>query len=133
VSEDDPLFLDVEDVLEIHAMQLEVHGGGAGLRDLGLLESAVAQPQTWLGGGFAHEAPLAMAAAYLFHIVRNHPFVDGNKRAGMLAAVVFLDLNGISLDQPTDALYELTMGVAEGRLDKAAVAAELRRIAKEKT
>ncbi len=93
----------------------------------------MAQPQTWLGGGFAHEAPFAMAAAYLFHIVRNHPFVDGNKRAGMLAAVVFLDLNGISLDQPTDALYELTMGVAEGRLDKAAVAAELRRIAMEKT
>ena len=73
-----------------------------------------------------------MAAAYLFHIVRNHPFVDGNKRAGMLAAVVFLDLNGISLDQPTDALYELTMGVAEGRLDKAAVTAELSRIAAEK-
>lgn len=133
MSEDDPLFLEVDDVLEIHAMQLEVHGGGSGLRDLGLLESAVAQPQTWLGGGFAHEGPFAMAAAYLFHIVRNHPFVDGNKRAGMLAAVVFLDLNGITLDQPTDALYELTMGVAEGRLDKAAVAAELRRIAMEKT
>lgn len=133
MSEDDPLFLEVDDVLEIHAMQLEVHGGGSGLRDLGLLESAVAQPQTWLGGGFAHEGPFAMAAAYLFHIVRNHPFVDGNKRVGMLAAVVFLDLNGITLDQPTDALYELTMGVAEGRLDKAAVAAELRRIAMEKT
>lgn len=133
MSEDDPLFLEVDDVLEIHAMLLEVHGGGSGLRDLGLLESAVAQPQTWLGGGFAHEGPFAMAAAYLFHIVRNHPFVDGNKRAGMLAAVVFLDLNGITLDQPTDALYELTMGVAEGRLDKAAVAAELRRIAMEKT
>jgi len=129
VSADEPLFLDVEDVLEIHALQLEVFGGGAGLRDRGLLESAVAQPQMWLGGGFAHAGPFAMAAAYLFHIVSNHPFVDGNKRAGMLAAVVFLDLNGISLDQPTDALYELTVGVAEGRLDKAAVAAELKRIA----
>ena len=72
-----------------------------------------------------------MAAAYLFHIVSNHPFVDGNKRAGMLAAVVFLDLNGIRLDQPTDALYALTMGVAEGRLGKAAVATELKRIAAE--
>ena len=131
MSTDDPLFLDVEDVLEIHAMQLEAYGGGAGLRDRGLLESAVAQPQAWLGGGFAHAGLFEMAAAYLFHIVSNHPFVDGNKRAGMLAAVVFLDLNGISLDQPTDALYALTMGVAEGRLDKTAVAAELNRIAAE--
>jgi death on curing protein len=131
VSADAPLFLDVEDVLEIHALQLEVYGGGAGLRDCGLLESAVAQPQTWLGGGFADTGLLAMAAAYLFHIVSNHPFVDGNKRAGMLAAVVFLDLNGIRLDQPTDALYALTMGVAEGRLGKAAVATELKRIAAE--
>ena len=86
MSEDDPPFLDVEDVLEIHAMQLEVYGGGAGLRDRGLLESAV----------------------------------------------VFLGLKGISLDQPTDALYDLTMGVAEGRLDRTAVAAELSRIAGEK-
>lgn len=71
-----------------------------------------------------------MAAAYLFHIVSNHPFVDGNKRAGLLSALVFLDVNGISVDHPSDALYALTMGVAEGRIDKAAVAAELERIAR---
>jgi death on curing protein len=128
VSADEPEFLDVDDVLEIHALQLEIYGGGEGLRDRGLLESAVAQAQASFGGQFVHEGIFAMAAAYLFHIVSNHPFVDGNKRAGMLAAIVFLDLNGISTARPSDALYELTMGVAEGRIAKTAVAAELERI-----
>ena len=89
MSANDPLFLDVDDVLEIHAAQLEVYGGGAGLRDRGLLESAVAQPQSSFDGELVHEGLFAMAAAYLFHIVSNHPFVDGNKRTGMLAAIVF--------------------------------------------
>jgi death on curing protein len=133
VSVDGPEFLDVEDVIEIHATQLQVHGGPTGLRDRGLLESAVAQPPSWFGGQYAHDGLFAMAAAYLFHIVRNHPFVDGNKRTGMLAAVVFLDVNGISIARPSEALYELTMGVAEGRIDKAAAAVELERIAKSST
>ncbi|HEX7843754.1 MAG TPA: type II toxin-antitoxin system death-on-curing family toxin [Kofleriaceae bacterium] len=133
MSLDEPLFLDVEDVIEIHATQLDVYGGSAGLRDRGLLESAVAQPQASFGGALVHDGLFAMAAAYLFHIVSNHPFVDGNKRTGMLAAVVFLDVNGISIDHPSEALYELTMGVAEGRLQKAAVAVELARITKSKT
>lgn len=59
-----------------------------------------------------------MAAAYLFHIVRNHPFVDGNKRAGLLTALVFLDVNGISIIRPSEDLYALTIGVAEGRFDE---------------
>jgi death-on-curing protein len=133
VNSDDPEFLDVEDVIELHATQLEVYGGSDGLRDRGLLESAVAQPQISFGGEFVHDGLFAMAAAYLFHIVSNHPFVDGNKRAGMLSAVVFLDVNGISINLPSDALYELTMSVAESRIDKAAVATELVRIAKLKT
>jgi death-on-curing protein len=128
VSEE-PLFLDVDEVLELHAAQLELFGGSAGLRDRGLLESAVAQPQVSFGGQFAHEGLHAMAAAYLFHLVSNHAFVDGNKRIGLLTALVFLDLNGLSIVQPSDRLYELTMAVAEGRLDKPAVAAELQRIA----
>jgi len=132
VSSDEPEFLNVEDVIEIHATQLEVYGGPAGLRDRGLLESAVAQPQASFGGELAHGGLFEMAAAYLFHIVSNHPFVDGNKRTGVLAAVVFLDVNGISIDHPSEALYELTMGVAEGRIEKAAVAVELERIAKSK-
>jgi death on curing protein len=130
VNVDDIVFLDVDDVIELHASQLELFGGGAGLRDQGLLESAVAQPQASFGGQLAHDGLFAMAAAYLFHLVSNHPFVDGNKRIGLIAALVFLDLNGVSIAHPTEALYELTMGVAEGRIDKAAVAAELERVAK---
>jgi death on curing protein len=126
-----PDFLTLEEVLDIHAMQLGRFGGGAGIRDQGLLESALAQPAATFGGQFIHEDLFAMAAAYLFHIVRNHPFVDGNKRVGLLSALVFLDLNGIALEHGTEALYELTMAVAEGRVDKAYVTTELRRIAHE--
>lgn len=126
-------FLTVEVVLALHQRQLDRFGGGAGLRDLGLLESAVAQPQASFGGTYAHEGLFVMAAAYLFHIVSNHPFVDGNKRTGLLAAQVFLDVNGVSLEHESEAFYALTIGVAEGRIAKSAVAAELERIAKSKS
>ena len=129
---DDPLFLDVDDVLDIHATQLEIFGGSAGLRDRGLLESALAQPEASFDGQLVHGGLFAMVAAYLFHIVSNHPFIDGNKRAGLLAAIVFLDVNGIAIDHPSEDLYELTMGVAEGRIEKSAIAGELERIAKSK-
>ena len=100
-----PEFLDVEDVLELHRLQLQRFGGGDGVRDRGLLESAAAQPQSSFGGTYTHDGLFAMAAAYLFHIVQNHAFVDGNKRTGLLAALVFLDLNGISIDHDSEALY----------------------------
>ena len=122
-------FLSVEDALEIHAMQLARYGGGDGIRDRGLLESAVAQPQMTFDGELVHKDIYSMAAAYLFHIVSNHPFVDGNKRTGLLCALVFLDLNGITIEHSSEALYELTMTVAEGHADKATVAASLERIA----
>jgi death on curing protein len=125
-------FLTVEVVIALHQRQVDRFGGGAGLRERGLLESAVAQPQASFGGTYAHEGLFAMAAPYLFHIVSNHPFVDGNKRAGLLAAQVFLDVNGVSVEHDSEAFHSLTMGVAEGRIDKAAVAAELERIAKSK-
>ena len=91
-------------------------------------KSAVAQPS--FDGELVHEGLFAMAAAYLFHIVSNHPFVDGDKRTGMLAAVVFLDVNGVRLEHPSDELYALTMGVAEGRIEKRAVAGALESIAR---
>jgi death-on-curing protein len=126
-------FLTVEVVLALHQRQLDRFGGGAGLRDRGLLESAVAQPEASFGGVYVHDSLFAMAAAYLFHIVSNHPFVDGNKRAGLLAAQVFLEINGIELLHDSEAFYELTMAVAETRVDKLAVVAELERIAGSKT
>ncbi len=128
--QDAPTFLTVDDVLQIHADQLAVFGGGSGVRDRALLESAVAQPCASFGGEFVHDGLLQMAAVYLFHIVKNHPFVDGNKRAGLLAALVFLDLNGVSISEPTDALYELTIAVAEGRADKTTIATEFGRLAR---
>jgi death-on-curing protein len=92
-----PDFLTLEEVLEIHSTQLARFGGAAGVRDVGLLESALSQPQASFGGQYVHEDLFEMASAYLFHVVSNHPFVDGNKRAGLLSALVFLDINGIEI------------------------------------
>lgn len=124
-----PDFLTVQDIFEIHALQIERFGGSPGLRDRGLLESAIAQPQMVFGGNFLHTNLFEMAAAYLFHLVSNHPFVDGNKRVGLAASLVFLDLNGWPIRHGTDALYEMTMEVAQGRLDKPKIATCLRELA----
>jgi death-on-curing protein len=120
-----PEFLEVEDILLIHADQLERYGGLAGLRDHGLLVSAVSMPRSTYGGEFLHGDLFAMAAAYLFHITRNHPFLDGNKRTGAAAALVFLDLHGIEVAATDDALYDLVIAVAKGDTGKDAVAAFL--------
>lgn len=117
-----PYFLTVEDVLLLHEVQLGRFGGGAGLRDLPLLESAVAQPAATFAGSFVHTSLYEMAAAYLYHIVKNHPFIDGNKRTGLLSALTFLDTNGIRLLSGSASLYELTLGVAAGGVDKEQVA-----------
>ncbi len=124
-----PDFLTVEDVLGIHAEQIATYGGESGLRDLGLLESAVAQPQATFGGEYLHHGLFPMAAAYLFHIAQNHPFLDGNKRAGLVAALVFLKINGIAIDRGTDLLYDLTIAVVNGSADKQAIAEEFERLA----
>ncbi len=115
-------FLNLQDVLLAHRDQTARYGGDPGVRDLGLLESAIAQPRATFGGEFLHPFPFAMAAAYLFHIVQNHPFVDGNKRSGAVAALAFLELNGVTIDAPKGSLYELTIAVANGRADKAEIA-----------
>lgn len=101
---------------------MELYGGDQGLRDLGLLESAIAQPRAGVGGQYLHEDIYAMAAAYMFHIVQNHPFLDGNKRAGAVAALVFLDLNGIEIKAPKGSLYDLTIGVASSQIGKPEIA-----------
>jgi death-on-curing protein len=123
----EPDFLGLEEVLEIHRDQVERYGGRAGVRDLGLLESALGMPRAGAAGRWFHADLFEMAAAYLFHIVRDHPFLDGNKRVGAMAAFVFLAMNGIRL-RASNASYErLVRSVAEGRADKAAVARFLRR------
>lgn len=124
-----PEFLTLDDILEMHARQLERYGGAPGLRDRGLLESALAQPMATFGGELLHADLFAMAAAYLFHLVMDHPFVDGNKRVGLVAALVFLDLNGIAVEHGTEELYELTLSVAGRRLSKDDVAERFRELA----
>ncbi len=124
----EPQFLDVDDVLAIHAEALAAFGGSSGVRDAGLLASAVAVPRATFGGELLHEDLFAMAAAYAFHIAQNQPFVDGNKRTAILAAIVFLDLNGVEIPEATDDLYDAMIGIAERRLGKDDVAAVLRRL-----
>jgi len=91
-------FLSLSDILRIHQDQIEHYGGATGIRDSDLLESAVSMPQTAFDGQFVHHDLFEMAAAYLFHIVQNHPFVDGNKRTGTVAALVFLAMNHVEID-----------------------------------
>lgn len=118
-------------MLEIQRDQVERYGGSPGVRDLGLLESALAMPRAGSGGTYFHADLAEMAAAYLFHIVKNHPFVDGNKRVGAMAAFSFLVLNGQALPESVAGAFEsLVLAVAAGTADKAAVAAFFRRHAK---
>lgn len=122
-----PLFLTLGEIVEIHRDQIARYGGTPGIRDLGLLQSAAAMPHSGSLGEYFHSFPFEMAAAYLFHLVKNHPFFDGNKRVGAVAALVFLELNGRDLRVPEDKLADLVLGVAEGKRDKAAVAAVFER------
>jgi len=126
----DPEFLELEDVLELHERQIEAFGGTKGLRDQGLLESALAVPQATFGGQLVHDSIFAMAAAYAFHVAENQPFLDGNKRTGLGAALLFLRLNGLRVMDPGEALYDAMIAIAERRLDKPGLAALLQRLAR---
>jgi death on curing protein len=99
------VFPTIDDVLELHALSLRRYGGTEGIRERALLESALAQPQAIFGGRFLYEDLFTMAAAYVFHLVKNHPFIDGNKRIGLATALAFLDINGVSIDRGTDELF----------------------------
>jgi death-on-curing protein len=121
------VFLSTEMVQRIHEDQIQRYGGSLGIRDMGLLESAVAMPQAGFGGQYFHTDLFEMAAAYLFHLVKNHPFVDGNKRVGSMAAYAFLELNGKTFDAPEREYGDLVLAVAEGKLAKSAIAEFFRR------
>lgn len=124
-----PEFLDVDDVIALHGVLLEAHGGQSGIRDRGLLESAVATPAATFDGAFLHEDLFHMAAAYAFHIAENQPFVDGNKRAAIGAALVFLDINGVDIPEATATLHSAMLDVSARRIDKSGLAEILRRLA----
>lgn len=120
-------FLTLDEVLALHADQIERYGGRAGIRDIGLLRSALGVPSVTFERRFLHGSLHEMAAAYLFHLVRNHPFIDGNKRVGLAALLAFLGLNSRWLDADPEELETLVRGVAAGKTSKAEVAVFVQR------
>ncbi len=120
-----PEFLNLEDVLRIHERQIQKFGGTSGIRDVNLLESALAQPQATFSGELLHATVWKQAAAYLFHLAMNHPFLDGNKRTAFAVMDTFLRLNGFVLTLSQAQKYELVLQVVERSLNKEDLASYL--------
>jgi death-on-curing protein len=118
----DFLFLTVAEVLRLHRDQLRLFGGADGIRDAAALESAVATPMSTFDGAFLHEGVFEMAAAYAFHLAENQPFLDGNKRTALNAALVFLDINGWLVVDPEMRLYDAMIALSTRALDKRGLA-----------
>jgi death-on-curing protein len=124
----DALFLTLAEAVEIHADQIHRYGGQASVRDLGLLESALAQPEASFSGEWLHADRYEMAAAYSYHLCQNHPFIDGNKRTALAAALVFLELNGVSILDPRGRLKTAMFRIASGKMSKVDFAKLLRKL-----
>lgn len=116
------VFLTLAQALAIHRFQIQTYGGSDGIRDRELLESALAQPQAGFGDEYLHRDVYEMGAAYLYHLCKNHPFVDGNKRVALHAAMVFLTMNGVRIAMPHEDTFALVHAVATGQVDKAQLA-----------
>ena len=118
----DPVFLTLEEVLAIHEDRIHRYGGRPGIRDLGLLQSAIGIVQATFDGVFLHSTIFEMAAAYLFHICQKHPFIDGNKRVALACALAFLGLNDLRVVARPNDLYDFVIAVASGKKTKAEAA-----------
>lgn len=127
---DDCFHLSVEMVREIHAEALERFGGLDGIRELALLESAVAAPQSSFGGQSPYADIPEVAAAYLFYLCKNHPFIDGNKRAALGACLVFLRLNDFEPQADGPEWEDLTMAIASNQLDREQATQKIRKLVK---
>jgi len=125
---DDCVHLTVDIVREIHAAVIAAYGGGDGVRDEALLHSAVSAPQATYGGRSPFDDVIEVAAAYLFYLCRNHPFVDGNKRVAMTSAIVFLRLNGVEPAPDGPEWETLVMDVAASRVDREQTTVGLRKL-----
>jgi death-on-curing protein len=121
----EPVWIDERDALALHDRLLALDGGAPGLRDLGLLQSALARPQQLHAYGNNPDV-IDMAAAYITGIVRNHPFVDGNKRTGFLLGVLFLELHGYRFTATEESAAQAILSLAAGTLDEPALAAWFR-------
>lgn len=111
-------FLSVARVLRIHMDQIEHYGGSPEVRDPGLLASAIATPESSYEGKYLHPILQAMGAAYMYHLIQNHPFMDGNKRTGSMCALIFLNLNAAKLDVSIDELGDMAFAIARGDMNK---------------
>ncbi len=127
----DPLFLTLSEVLYFHEYQIQRFGGEAGIRDTALLESAIAQPHVTYAGKYLHRDLYEMAAAYAFHICKDHPFLDGNKRTAMASALVFLEVNGVSILDPHEKLPDAIEQIAGNKLNKTEFSNLLRKLPRE--
>jgi len=121
-------FLTLAEVIEIHTDQIQRYGGQAGIRDIELLSSAISLPHASFSGKLLHNDIYQIAAAYAFHISQNHPFIDGNKRTALASALVFLELNGISISDPEGRLYDAMIKLASGKLSKEKLATILQKL-----
>ena len=119
-------YLELDEVLRIHERAIQRYGGSPELRDLGLLESALAVPKQTMFGDDLYPDVAAKAAILLFTLIKNHPFVDGNKRTGFLCLTRFLQVNDRALAATNDELYQFTLDVATSILDKEQVTAWIR-------
>ncbi|MDJ0734195.1 MAG: type II toxin-antitoxin system death-on-curing family toxin [Nostocaceae cyanobacterium] len=113
----------MQEAIAIHDFLIEKYGGSFGLRDKGLLESALSQPQASFFGELLHATLSEQAAAYLYHLCKNHPFIDGNKRTALGVMDAFLRVNNYGLTLSNDELYNLVLEVAESQIDKSQLAA----------
>ena len=120
-------FLDVDVIIDLHEKLIDQFGGRSGIRDQGLLDSALSYPQLLYAIGMERDK-YVLAAAYGYHLIKNHPFVDGNKRIGTLAMLTFLRINGISILIGPETLYDLAVRIALSRIDEQVVALELIRL-----
>jgi death-on-curing protein len=110
----EPVWIDLEDCLSFHEHLLARFGGLSGMRDQGLLESALARPQQLFGYG--KPSLFEMAASYAFGIAKNHPFLDGNKRSAFMSAALFLEANGLSFQSTEESAVERTLALAAGAI-----------------
>ncbi|MEH1768000.1 type II toxin-antitoxin system death-on-curing family toxin [Nostoc sp.] len=120
-----PKFLTISQVLDIHQRQIQRFGGTAGVRDEGLLDSALAQPQATFGGELLHPTIHEQAAGYLYHLAMNHPFLDGNKRTAFAVMLTFLNLNGYTLNLSQEQAYNLVIQVVQKEISKEELSAFL--------
>jgi len=123
-------FITLAEVFEIHQNQISLYGGEKGIRDINLLSSALAVPQATFDGKYLCKNIFEMAAAYAFHISQNHPFVDGNKRVGLVVALVFLEFNGIEINHTKGTLYDIMIDISKGNKGKKELEEIFRKLSK---